>query len=117
MARKTTAIVKAREAKAIATTISPDEALSEWLAEPRSPNTRVAYYRDLVDFCKTVFNADYVKFLSGSNLPLSSSPIFANLRPLTLSQVPNSSLPSRSRRLCRLRRHCPMAGIGGFGRE
>jgi site-specific recombinase XerC len=63
MARKTTAIVKAREAKAIATTISPDEALSEWLAEHRSPNTRVAYYRDLVDFCKTVFNAEPEKAL------------------------------------------------------
>jgi site-specific recombinase XerD len=63
MARKTTAIVKAREAKAIATTISPDEALNEWLSEHRSPNTRAAYYRDLVDFCKTVFNAKPEKAL------------------------------------------------------
>jgi site-specific recombinase XerD len=47
-----------REKKAIAPTIAPNEALNEWLAEHRSPNTRVAYYRDLVDFCKTVFNAE-----------------------------------------------------------
>jgi site-specific recombinase XerD len=47
-----------REKKAIAPTITPDEALSEWLSEHRSENTRAAYYRDLVDFCKTVFNAE-----------------------------------------------------------
>ena len=58
MAKKTTAIVKAKTTKAIVTTISPDEALNEWLAEHRSPNTRAAYYRDLVDFCRTIFNAE-----------------------------------------------------------
>jgi site-specific recombinase XerD len=47
-----------REKEAIAPTITPDEALSEWLSEHRSENTRAAYYRDLVDFCKTVFNAE-----------------------------------------------------------
>ena len=63
MARKTTAIVKAKPTKAIAATISPDEALSEWLSEHRSPNTRAAYYRDLIDFCRTVFNAEPEKAL------------------------------------------------------
>jgi len=55
---RATAIVKAKTTKAIATTISPNEALDEWLAEHRSPHTRSAYYRDLIDFCRTVFNAD-----------------------------------------------------------
>ena len=63
MAQKATAIVKAKTTKAIATTISPDEALEEWLAEHRSPNTRAAYYRDLIDFCRTVFNAEPEKAL------------------------------------------------------
>ena len=57
------AIVKAKPTKAIAATISPDEALSEWLSEHRSPNTRAAYYRDLIDFCRTVFNAEPEKAL------------------------------------------------------
>ncbi len=57
MRRKTTAIVR-KEQKAIVPTISADEAISEWLSEHRSPNTRAAYYRDLVDFCQTIFNAE-----------------------------------------------------------
>jgi hypothetical protein len=51
-------VLAKREKKAIAPTIAPDEALSEWLSEHRSENTRAAYYRDLVDFCRTVFNAE-----------------------------------------------------------
>jgi integrase len=47
-----------RGKRAIAPTIAPNEALSEWLLEHRSENTRAAYYRDLVDFCRTVFNAE-----------------------------------------------------------
>ena len=57
------AIVKAKATNAIVATISPNEALNEWLSEHRSPNTRAAYYRDLVDFCRTVFNAEPEKAL------------------------------------------------------
>lgn len=69
MARKkaTTALAK-WESVAVAVTIEPTEALNEWLSEHRSENTRLAYYRDLVDFCRTIFKADIKtglrKFLS-----------------------------------------------------
>ncbi len=56
-AKATTALARAKP-PTIAKTVEPMEAVEEWLAEHRSENTRVAYYRDLLDFCRTVFQTD-----------------------------------------------------------
>lgn len=49
-----------REKVAVTTTISPMEVITEWLADHRSENTRAAYYRDLIDFCRTIYRTSDV---------------------------------------------------------
>jgi len=58
MARKakTTAIVKATTA--IVPTVDAESVVAEWLSEHRSENTRKAYARDLLDFCRTIYRTD-----------------------------------------------------------
>ena len=59
-----TAIVKAK-AVTIAPTVDAESVVAEWLSEHRSENTRKAYARDLMDFCRTVYRTDdYRKALS-----------------------------------------------------
>ena len=62
-----------REKKAIAPTIAADEVIAEWLSEHRSENTRKAYARDLLDFCRTIYKTDdyrkaLTRFLSLSEI-------------------------------------------------
>jgi len=58
-------VLAKRERKPIATTVSAESVVAEWLSEHRSENTRKAYARDLTDFCRTVYRTDdYRKALS-----------------------------------------------------
>lgn len=64
--RKATALAR-REIVSVApsVTIEPTEAVNEWLAEHRSENTRMAYYRDLLDFCRTILKSKDIKVALG----------------------------------------------------
>jgi site-specific recombinase XerD len=54
-----------REKQAVAKTIDAQSIVAEWLSEHRSENTRKAYARDLLDFCRTIYRTDdYRKALS-----------------------------------------------------
>lgn len=44
----------------LATPVDADAVVAEWLAEHRSENTRAAYYRDLIDFCRTIYRTSDV---------------------------------------------------------
>ncbi len=55
MVMEKTAMVKTKPT-ALATTVSVDDVVAEWLSESRSVNTRVAYAGDLADFCRTVYD-------------------------------------------------------------
>jgi len=58
------AIVKAK-ATAIEQVVDAKSVVEEWLSEHRSENTRKAYARDLMDFCRTIYRTDdYRKALS-----------------------------------------------------
>jgi len=66
------AIVKAK-ATAIEQVVDAKSVVEEWLSEHRSENTRKAYARDLMDFCRTVYRTDdyrkaIVRFLSLSEI-------------------------------------------------
>jgi site-specific recombinase XerD len=47
-----------REKQAVAQTIDAQSVVAEWLSEHRSENTRKAYARDLLDFCRTIYRTD-----------------------------------------------------------
>lgn len=66
MAKKATALAR-RETVSVSpiVTIELTEAVNEWLSEHRSENTRMAYYRDLQDFCRTVLKSKDIKVALG----------------------------------------------------
>jgi len=65
-----TAIVKAKAA-AIEQVVDAKSVVEEWLSEHRSENTRRAYARDLMDFCRTIYRTEDYRKALGRFLSLS----------------------------------------------